>query len=189
MTEEEKIKEYLESVGVTHIRYIPNQGWCGLIRFLYTIGLCCNMKTETDGDFYQYRYCYKTYDEALHAISKWNGISHPPGNWIKRKGEYEISGIEFRTKRKLVGRIMASFLPNKEFKFHSFKNNTLLIKKRYTNKIIELNWIESKIIFSNNGVGIGEQFISFNSDDIDRRKPKNHPMIQKIIDNGDFNKG
>ena len=82
---------------------------------------------------------------------------------------------------------MASFLPNKEFKFHSFKNNTLLIKKRYTNKIIELNWIESKIIFSNNGVGIGEQFISFNSDDIDRRKPKNHPMIQKIIDG--FNKG
>lgn len=86
MTEEEKIKEYLESVGVTHIRYIPNQGWCGLVRFIYTVGLCCNMSHLEDNDFYEYRYCYPLFSDAVEDITNWDGTNHPEGNWIKRKG-------------------------------------------------------------------------------------------------------
>lgn len=66
-----------------HLREIPNQGVCGIAPMLFTIGLFCNLSDVG----YSYRYCYENYVDAFDALQNWNGEEHPPGPWIKRKGD------------------------------------------------------------------------------------------------------
>lgn len=78
----EKLKEYLEKEGYFDIKVI-NGVYCGLYRFIFTTGLVVGL------DFYGYnhRYCYNTNAEAKEALSKYVDTNeHPPGNWLKRKG-------------------------------------------------------------------------------------------------------
>jgi hypothetical protein len=36
---------------------------------------------------YKGRYCYPSFAEAKSALLIWDGVGHPPGEWIKYKGE------------------------------------------------------------------------------------------------------
>lgn len=79
----ESFKSWLADQGYTPIIVIPSVGVCSIRRMIFTTGLFVNM----DELGYQYRYCYQTRAEALSAIESWNGEGHPPGDWVKRKGE------------------------------------------------------------------------------------------------------
>lgn len=76
------IIKYLKSEGYSEIREINSKGICGLMDFIFTTGLVIGMNEIG----YFGRYCYKTRQEALDALNKWDGSGDPSGNWIKYKG-------------------------------------------------------------------------------------------------------
>lgn len=64
----------------------------GLFKFMFTIGLMCDLKLEScfgmNLPSYEYRYCYpyeKT-EECLLALKVYDGIGDPIGSWVKQKG-------------------------------------------------------------------------------------------------------
>ena len=71
------MEEYYET------RDIPNQGRCGLIRMIFTVGLAVGIDEEGN---YLGRYCFPSNASAKASILKWDGSGDPPGNWIKYKG-------------------------------------------------------------------------------------------------------
>lgn len=75
--------ERLEALGYYEPREVEGQGWCALLPMMFTVGLACGLDEAGP----RYRYCYSTASEARKALKDWNGIGHPPGYWIKRKGE------------------------------------------------------------------------------------------------------
>lgn len=74
---------FLRKNGYTNVVYIDGRGWCGLMRFLYTTGLCYGMNEYgLEG-----RYCFESYSGALVALDNWNGVGDPDGDWIVHKGK------------------------------------------------------------------------------------------------------
>jgi len=80
---DKKFYDFLSTEGYFEMREIEGRGVCALGRMMFTVGLFCAM----DYGGYGYRYCYGDLRAALDAIRKWDGVNHPPGPWIKRKGE------------------------------------------------------------------------------------------------------
>lgn len=90
MTEEQKeglILQLIHIDGYFHIREKPGRGICGLMHFVYTVGLCYGL----DETGYQGRYCFSNLREAMDSLDAWTGEGDPPGNWIKHKGKVEYS--------------------------------------------------------------------------------------------------
>lgn len=76
------IKEEVENLGYTHIKQI-NGVWCGLYRFIFTVGLV----VDIDSIGYKYRYCFNNNSDAKKSLHKYENLNElPTGNWIKRKG-------------------------------------------------------------------------------------------------------
>jgi hypothetical protein len=84
------LMEYLKKQGYTELTDI-NGFLCGIKRFAFTTGLMVGL----DSMGYKGRYCYHTYNEALEALLTWDGKGHPEGNWIKYKGEIEVSNPNY----------------------------------------------------------------------------------------------
>lgn len=74
----------------SHVRYIEGQGYCGLQRFIFTVGLVYNINPDPDdvmGNMFEGRYCYENHADALEALTDWSGEEDPQDNdWIKHKG-------------------------------------------------------------------------------------------------------
>jgi hypothetical protein len=70
------MKEYLL------IRTVADGRVVGVAPMLSTVGLFVGLNEYG----YAYRYCYPTLQEAVIAFARWDGIGHPLGPWIKRKG-------------------------------------------------------------------------------------------------------
>ncbi len=68
--------------GYESPRRLASGEWAAIMRFLFTTGLIVGI--EELG--YRTRFCYRTREEALEALSSWNGTGDPPGEWIKEKG-------------------------------------------------------------------------------------------------------
>lgn len=77
-----ELEEHLREEGYTYICEKEGLGVCGVFRFLFTVGLV----TGIDSMGYKGRYCYASRIEAAYAITQWDGVGDPPGNWIKYKG-------------------------------------------------------------------------------------------------------
>lgn len=78
-----ELQEILAKEGYTDLRYIEGRGWCGLMRFVFTTGLCIGI----DAYGYYGRYCYSDRLDALSNLHEWDGKEDPDGNWIKYKGQ------------------------------------------------------------------------------------------------------
>lgn len=80
----EEIRDYLTENGYYNLRIVPGRGICGLMEFVYTIGLCEGL----DEMGYQGRWCYDKKDilQSVIAITIWDGLNDPVGDWIKYKG-------------------------------------------------------------------------------------------------------
>lgn len=88
MTEEQKeglILQLIHIDGYFHIREKPGRGICGLMHFVYTVGLCYGL----DETGYQGRYCFSNLRGAMDSLDAWTGYGDPPGDWIKHKGKAE----------------------------------------------------------------------------------------------------
>lgn len=72
----------MQEEGYYAIREISGKGFCGLMRFAFTVGLVIGMN---DVGYYG-RYCYHSNAEALKALESWDGTGDPSGEWIKYKG-------------------------------------------------------------------------------------------------------
>lgn len=70
--------------GYFNIRAIQGHGWCGLLRFIYTVGLCVGL--ANDGTYFG-RYCFHEFSDAFRALFWWDGNGDPPGDWVKYKGK------------------------------------------------------------------------------------------------------
>ena len=71
----------------TNLKILSNGELAGIHRFMFTYGLVVGL-TENG---YRTRFCYETKEDAVDALSSWDGIGFPPGFWIKQKGEVEIT--------------------------------------------------------------------------------------------------
>lgn len=80
----EQLIKLLEKEGYYSIKYVDGKGLCGLREFAFTVGLCYGLE-ETS---YAGRYCYPKHlsDDAVIALSVWNGKGDPIGSWVKHKG-------------------------------------------------------------------------------------------------------
>lgn len=69
--------------NVAVLRRMPDGSVAGIVRFIFTYGICSHMsETET----YRGRWCHEQPAEAALAFYVWNGLSDPPGPWLKYKG-------------------------------------------------------------------------------------------------------
>lgn len=85
---EDELLAFLMDQGYSVLVKIPNRGWCGIKRMLFTTGLFYNITFDSTGDG---RYCFETRYEATAALIAWDGATDPPGDWIKHfglSGEY-----------------------------------------------------------------------------------------------------
>lgn len=74
----------LKSMGYIGEKDTDEHGVCAVSpHFIYTVAIVCGINEVG----YRYRYCYPTLLDAMSAFNDWDGCGHPPGNWIKRKGE------------------------------------------------------------------------------------------------------
>ena len=78
-------KLYMEA-GYHCVKRLSNGLEIAVIKMLFTWDLCYNIDPSSMFDAYECRYMYATEGEAVEACIKWDGAGHPPGNWIKRKG-------------------------------------------------------------------------------------------------------
>lgn len=73
--------ETIKDQGYLNIK-INKAGICGLMRFIFTTGLCYGLNEHG----YKGRYCFESLADAKEALDKWDGSEHPTGDWIKHKG-------------------------------------------------------------------------------------------------------
>lgn len=72
----------LEINGYFLARELPGRGVVALQRFAFTVGLVYGISEH----FYEGRWCYARLADAVEAITSWDGVDDPPGEWIKYKG-------------------------------------------------------------------------------------------------------
>lgn len=84
----ETFKAQLESDGFYCLRVVEGRGICGLMNFIFTVGLCEGIGTN-GFDFYEGRYCYphQHNKDAFMALMMWDGKGDPKGRWLKYKGK------------------------------------------------------------------------------------------------------
>jgi hypothetical protein len=80
---DDELLEVLKNEGYRDVRRLPNGELAGLLRFLWTTGLCVGL----DRSGYRTRFCYEGWNDALQALDAWDGEGFPPGWWIKEKPE------------------------------------------------------------------------------------------------------
>lgn len=91
------------------LRCVEDGTVIGLQQFMFTIGLCYDVKHDPMELPYKYRFCYsyENIADAIRAYKTWNGKGLPEGHWIKQKGarvdirnprlpmdKYEIDGYK-----------------------------------------------------------------------------------------------
>lgn len=75
----------LRENGFLLTRRLPTGEVAGIVRFVFTFGLCVGC----DRYGYRTRFCYPEPGSAVVALLTWNGEGDPPGPWIKEKGRVE----------------------------------------------------------------------------------------------------
>jgi hypothetical protein len=81
----DKFIERMEEQGYSDVRKLPDGTYAGLIRLLYSVGLC----TRMDEVGYSRRFCFNSLGEAKAALSDleaWDGEPEP-GSYIARRPE------------------------------------------------------------------------------------------------------
>lgn len=77
------LRTILESNGYFNLKEIEGRGVCGLLRFMFTVGLCYGLSENE----YNGRYCYSNLSDAKEALDNWDGVGDPKDVlWIKHKG-------------------------------------------------------------------------------------------------------
>ena len=59
-----------EEMGYTHVKYINNVGWCGIMGMIYTYGVMLDM---TNYCIDKGRICFSDYSSAILFLDKWDG--------------------------------------------------------------------------------------------------------------------
>lgn len=67
------LKPCLEDMGYEDVRYIEPAGWCGVMRMLYTCGVCFNLTEHSVGG----RFCFDTLACARLFLADWDGKTYP----------------------------------------------------------------------------------------------------------------
>lgn len=76
-----KLFQLLAAEGYYAICRLPSGKVAGIHRQLYTFSLCDGLTAEGISR----RFCYEHERDAVSAIASWDGVSDPPGPWIKEK--------------------------------------------------------------------------------------------------------
>ena len=71
-----------EEEGLVDLRVAAGQV-CAVKRFLYTTAVMVGLQPYR----YERRYCYEHEADAREALAAWTSGEHPPGPWIKCKGQ------------------------------------------------------------------------------------------------------
>lgn len=75
-------KEQFEELGYIVVRQLQDGRWIGVIRMIFTTGLCIGLHAHG----YSGRYCYDRLYDAVEAAKTYTGEGDPSGPWIKYKG-------------------------------------------------------------------------------------------------------
>lgn len=86
--EEEKV--FIQRMKIEHIHnieWIDGRGYCGLMSFMFTVGLVYGIgEIDYDG-----RYCYPNATDAMVGFLNWKvlgGENEPANCWIKHKSKF-----------------------------------------------------------------------------------------------------
>lgn len=71
-----------EEEGLTHLRMVEGRV-CAIKGYLFTTALMVGLAPKR----YERQYCYEHAADAAAALAAWTTGEHPPGPWIKCKGE------------------------------------------------------------------------------------------------------
>lgn len=63
----------VEKEGYFNIRYVPHAGYCGLHRYIYTIGICIGLNTVGFNE----RFCFDSLLGAKSFLDTWDGETNP----------------------------------------------------------------------------------------------------------------
>lgn len=70
---DEIIMKMCADLGYARLRVVPGRGVCGILRFIYTVGVCYGL----DETGYAGRYCFDTAQNAGLFLQDWNGETLP----------------------------------------------------------------------------------------------------------------
>ena len=70
---DEELVQFLRDNSYFDIRDVPGRGVCGLMRFIYTVGVCYGM----DDGGYQGRICFSNLADAIGFLAEWDGAELP----------------------------------------------------------------------------------------------------------------
>ncbi len=65
--------ELWDQNGYHDIRFIPNVGYCGIHRFMFTTGVCCGLNESG----YSFRFCFNYVLDAVGFLNDWDGHTLP----------------------------------------------------------------------------------------------------------------
>jgi len=68
------LEDELISYGYSHLREVEGRGKIGLLRFIYTWGVCYGI----DSTGYTGRVCFDNPTNAVGFVDEWDGINLPP---------------------------------------------------------------------------------------------------------------
>lgn len=74
-------------------KVIGDKGVCVIAPFIFTTAIMVGLSEHG----YKQRYCFpnELINEVLIEFMRWDGTSHPRGQWIKCKGEQEFSNPDY----------------------------------------------------------------------------------------------
>lgn len=70
---DELIMEKCRELGYARLRFVPDRGVCGILRFIYTVGVCYGL----DETGYAGRFCFDTAQNAALFLQNWDGETLP----------------------------------------------------------------------------------------------------------------
>lgn len=71
--EPKDLKSILEGHGYECVRQVEGWGWCGILRMMFTVGVCHGMdETGLKG-----RFCFDTRQNAYLFLDEWDGKTLP----------------------------------------------------------------------------------------------------------------
>lgn len=93
-------EEFFHRHGYCTVKFFPSaEGanlpgvWAGTVRMLFTGNICSGL----DETGWEQTWFYETMEEAIAALSCWDGVGDPPGLWIKQKRLYSVAEGATRT--------------------------------------------------------------------------------------------
>lgn len=75
-------REEVLQMGYLHPVYRISEGWCGILKLMFTHAIVSEINQTGYGD----RWCYKSEADAKDALMRWSELAEEPKGWHRHPG-------------------------------------------------------------------------------------------------------